>query len=1139
MNKIIQRVLILLQVWGLVSFSMMAKDASFYAANSVLSSGSWTKIRISSDGVYKLTYDDLIGMGLRNPGHVQIRGYGGWMLDEDFSANYYDDLPEISIWMSKGADGVFNQGDYVLFYGRGPLKITRSGIDFVQTNNPYSNYGYYFVTEGQDEPKQMASIPSLTNFDIDVTTYSDYMIHEKDDVNLLESGREFYGENFYLNNSHDISFNIPGIASWGGYYFNFILKPSSPVNLAFGLNNKNLYTRTVGANTNTYSAATSINQYIAGVSSVSETNVFNMALSSSAVKNSYLNFLRVYFKRKLQPYNAVTFFRNDLDGLIRRYLIANAAENMVVFDVTDNISPSVQETSYADGRLSFSSKASSLREYALVDLSKDIAKPDVVGKIANQNLHALPKYDMIIISPEIYKSYAQKLADLHYEKDGLSSIVVDPNEIYNEFSSGNPDATALRRFLKMFYDRGTSDFNRPQYLLLFGTGTYNNRFINSSLSDSAKSNYLVTFQSANSLSETGSFVTDDYFGFLQEEGALNIASAKLCLGIGRLPARNVKDAQVFLDKISLYMKDSIYGIWKNNICFLADDAVAATGYTPSTEMYHEKQSDKYAEYVQTKYPNFVTNKIYEDSFRRIEQSNGYRYPDAQADLKRKLNSGQLVLNYVGHGSTRDWAHEYILKFEDIQSLANKHFPLWITATCDFSRFDGETVSGGEAALTNAQGGAIALLSTVRVVYIANNDSMSSNIYKNIFERDNGKALRFGDMIRKSKLSFTTNDENKVRFQLLGDPALRLSYPDQTYKVKVTSINGADVSISDTLTLSALSTVKISGQILDSNNSLVNDFTGKLSSVVFDALQDLKTRDNGGDGSVFNYKSYLNSIYSGTVDVKNGIFDYEFKVPKDIAYTENHGKMSFYAWEDGGRSAQGVFHAYKVNGTNATASADTSGPLIKSLYLNSPDFVSGGSVNVTPTFHVDLSDENGINLSSGLGHTVNLIVDRQTQYDITSHFESGTSSAKEGYIDYTLPELAEGVHSLKFTVWDVYNNYSEQQADFVVVNNGKAYASEFSFRKNPVVGSADFLFSTDARATDISVRYDVYSPNGELVWSHRQSGPSATMGNYAYSWDLKAISGESIRPGVYPCKATVYINGNQQSTKTLKLIVLAQ
>ncbi|MBP1616852.1 MAG: hypothetical protein H6Q14_679 [Bacteroidetes bacterium] len=1139
MNEIIQKILILLQIWGSVSFSMMAKDASFYAANSVLSSGTWWKIRIPSDGVYKLTYEDLISMGFTNPAHVQIRGYGGWVLDEDFSTSYYDDLPQISVWMNKGADEIFNQGDYVLFYGRGPLKITRSGIDFVQTNNPYSNYGYYFVTEGQDEPKQMGNISSLTNFDIDVTTYSDYMIHEKDDVNLLESGREFYGEYFYLNNSQDISFDIPGIVSWDGYYFNFILKPSSPVNLVFGLNKKDLYTRVVGANTNTHSAATSINQYITGVSSVSETNIFNIALSSTAIKNSYLNFLRVYFKRNLQPYNTVTFFRNDLDSLTHRYLIANATENMIVLDVTDNISPSIQETSYANGQLSFSSSASSLRKYALVDLSKQIATPDITGKIANQDLHALAKYDMIIISPQAYKSYAQKLADLHYEKDSLSSIVVDPNEIYNEFSSGNPDATALRRFLKMFYDRGTSDSDRPKYLLLFGAGTYNNKFINSSLSDSSKSNYLLTYQSINSLSQTSSFVTDDYFGFLQEEGILNIAASKLCLGIGRLPARSQKEAEVFLDKISSYMEDTNYGIWKNNICFLADDAVGATGYSPTTEMYHEKQSDKYAEYVQIKYPNFVVNKIYEDSYRRIGQSNGYRYPDAQTSLKNKLNEGLLVLNYVGHGSSRSWTHEGLMTFTDLQSLRNRYLPLWITATCDFSRFDSDAASGGEAALANSQGGAIALLSTVRIVYIANNDSMSTNIYKNIFERDNGKALRFGDMIRKSKLSFTTNDENKVRFQLLGDPALRLAYPDDAYKVKVTSVNGADVSSSDTLTVSALSHVKISGQIVDGDSNLSNDFSGKVSCVVFDAQQDLKTRDNGGDGSIFYYKGYSNSIYSGTVNVENGAFDCEFIVPKDIAYTKKHGKMSFYAWEDAGRTAQGAFLAYKVNGTNAAASTDTSGPQINSLYLNSTDFVSGGSVNVTPTFHVGLSDESSINLSSGLGHTVNLIIDGQTQYDITSHFVSTSSSAKEGYIGYTLPELAEGSHSLKFTVWDVFNNYSEQYADFVVVDNNKTYASEFSFAKNPVVGSADFLFSTDAKSADISVRYDVYSASGELVWSHRQAGSYITMGNYAYSWDLKTISGESIRPGVYPCKATVYINGNQQSTKTLKLIVFAQ
>lgn len=1129
----------LLQFWAGISLCVEGKDPSFYAANSVLSSGSWVKIRIPTDGIYKLTYEDLVGMGLTNPAHVQIRGYGGWMLDEDFSAKYYDDLPQISLWMNKGADGTFNEGDYVLFYGRGPTKITRSNNEFIQTNNPYSNYGYYFVSEGQGAPNQMGEIPSSGYFDKDVTTYSDYMIHEKDEVNLLESGREFYGENFSLNNSQDITFHTPGIVSWNGYYFSFIVKPSSPVNLVLGLNGKELYTKAVGINTNSFSAASSVGQYVVGASSVSETNVFNISLSNTDVKNPYLNFLRIYFKRTLQPYGAVTFFRNDIDAMACRYLISNATENMVVFDVTENIVPSIQKTSFADGQLSFSLKASTFREYALVDLSKEIPRPYVVGQIPNQNLHALKRYDMIIISPQIYKGYAQELADLHYQKDGLTSIVVDANEIYNEFSSGNVDATAFRRFLKMFYDRGTSDLDRPRYLLLFGAGTYNNRFINSSLSDSAKSSYLVTYQSVNSLSETGSFVTDDYFGFLQEEGALNIASAKLCLGVGRLPARNVRDAEVFLDKISRYMKDEGYGIWKNNICFLADDAVGATGYTPSTEMYHEKQSDKYAEYVQAKYPNFVVNKIYADSYRRTKQSNGFRYLDTQAALQNKLRDGLLLLNYVGHGSNRIWSHEELMTYIDIQSLRNTHLPLWVTATCDFSRFDSDNSSGGEAALTNPQGGAIALLSTVRVVYIANNDSMSTNIYKNIFERDKGKALRFGDIVRKAKLSFSTSDENKVRFQLLGDPALRLAYPDESYKVKVQAINGNNIVPSDTLTFSALSQVRIRGQIVDAGGNLADDFTGKVSSVVFDAQQNLKTRDNGGDGSVFNYKDYFNFIYSGTVSVENGVFDCEFVVPKDIAYSQNQGKMSFYAWDDAGRAAQGAFYAYKVNGTNSDVSVDNSGPQISSLYLDSPDFVSGAAVGLTPTLHVELSDASGINLSSGLGHTISLIIDGQAQYDITSSFVSATSSSKNGYVSYLLPKMAEGTHSLRFMVWDVANNYSEQSVDFVAVDRNRAYPWQFSFGKNPVTHHANFLFTTDAKSDNISVRYDVYSPNGDLVWIHRQTGPHSIMSTYSYDWDLKTHSGDAIRPGVYECVATVYINGNQQSTKSLKLIVIAQ
>ncbi|MFT4071725.1 MAG: type IX secretion system sortase PorU [Dysgonamonadaceae bacterium] len=1139
MKRLIFTSIIFLLMWGWGYISLSAKNASFYTGNSALSTGSWYKIRVSSDGVYKLTYDALKNMGISDPSKVEIRGYGGWMLDENFSSTYYDDLPSIAVWMNKGSDGVFNSGDYLLFYARGSMKWSRTSTEFVHTNNPYSDYGYYFVRQGTEEPLQMETINSKNNTTAEVNTYSDFIIHEKNEVNLIESGKEFYGESFTTTTSRDISIDIPGIVSWLGYAYNFVMKPASTVTLSFSLNGQTLSTRSVGANTNTYSAATTISQYVSGIASASRTNIFNFSVSQSGISNAYLNYLRIYFKRTLQAYGPVTFFRNDVGNDINKYQIANANSNMMVFDVTGNLTPSVQEVAYADGILSFGADASSQHEYALVDLSQTIPSPTNMGKIENQNLHALQSADMIIITPSIFKSYAEKLALAHYQESGLTCHVVDPNDIYNEFSSGNPDATAYRRFLKMFYDRGTSAADRPKYLLMFGGGTYNNKFINSTLSDIQKSCYLLTYQSDNSLSETSSYVTDDYFGFLSEEGSLNVASAKLCLGIGRLPARSTSDAQILLNKTLAYIQNGTPDIWKSNICFLADDAVAGKDYSPETEIQHVKQTDKYAEYVQANYPNFIVNKIYMDSYKRVVQANGNRYPDAHSDLLKKLNSGQLILNYVGHGSTRDWAHEYIMTLSDIENLSNKYLPLWITATCDFSRFDATALSGGEAALLNPNGGAIALLSTVRVVYISNNDSMSTNIYRNIFARDNGKALRFGDIIKRSKLSFTTSDENKVRFLLLGDPALRLSYPDDSLNVKISTINEVNVDSVSTVNLPALSTVQISGQIVDKNKNLASDFSGNLSSVVYDAQQNVVTLDNGGDGSFFNYKNYLNTLYSGTIPVDNGTFNIRFVVPKDIMYTNNHGKMAFFAWNGDGNEAQGSYLRYTVAGTDSDVVAETDGPEISAMYLNKADFVSGGTTNSTPMFHVEMNDASGINLSGGIGHTIELIVDGTNYYDLTSLFVASNGSSKAGYINFSIPELSEGRHSLKFVVWDVWNNYTEKSLDFVVVNDYKAKILSFSLAENPVKETARFLFSSNVPESTITVRYHVYSLSGALLWTHEETGSSTALENYQYDWNLITDSGARIRPGIYICKATISLDGKQESSKAVKLLVLPQ
>jgi hypothetical protein len=1141
MGKNILAIFCILGFFVFAPSGLAAKDASFYAQNSVLSSGTWYKIRVSGDGIYKLTYDQLKQMGISDPSLVQIRGYGGWMLEEDFSKTYYDDLPQIAVWINKGADGIFNSGDYLLFYGRGSMKVARSSQEFIHTNNPYSDYGYYFVSQGSTESTQMQTSESVavSATDAEVTTYNDYMIHEKDEVNLLESGREFYGESFYSNTSQNITMNIPGIVSWIGYRINFVSKPSASVGLTMSLNGQSIYSGSIDANKDYYKAGTEVDQFITGISAVQESNIFNVKFGSSSMPNSYLNYLRVYFKRKLQPYGTVTFFRNEVNNLKSKYTISNATSNMMVFDITGNILPTVQQTSYENGTLSFGINNSSQREFALVDLSKTIPTPDIIGKISNQNLHALQKADMVIIVPPVYKSYAQQLADAHYQNSGLTTLLVDPNEIYNEFSSGNPDATSYRRFMKMFYDRGTSADDRPKYLLLFGNGTYNNKFINSKLSDSERKGYLLTYESAASMDERTSYVTDDYFGFLQEEGALTMSSAKLCLGIGRFPVRSQEDAQVLVAKSIAYMNDPDPGIWENNICFLADDAVGGAGYSPSSEMEHEKQTDRYAEYVQSNYPNFIVNKIYLDSYQRVVQSNGNRYPTAQADLLKKINAGQLVVNYVGHGSTRDWSHEYVMTYTDFQSLTNKHLPLFITATCDFSRFDASNPSGGEAALLNSKGGAIALLSTVRVVYISNNDIMGTNIYKNIFERDtNGKSLRFGDIIKNSKLSFgLINDENKVRFLLLGDPALRLAYPDSTYRVQLTKINGNDISTA--ANISALSNVQVDGRIVDGAGSLASNFNGKVSTVVFDAQQSLQTRDNGGDGSIFYYKNYLNTLFSGTVNVENGVFSYGFVTPKDIMYSNDKGKMSFLAWETNGRKAQGSYLDYTVRGTDATAEPDSKGPEFTAFYLNTPSFVSGGSVNTTPMLYIGLKDESGINLSGGIGHVIELVVDGTSYYDITSSFSSSGASSKEGYINYSIPELSEGKHTLQVIVWDVWNNYSEKSIDFVVDKLYKADVIEFSLAQNPVKESARFLFASNVPQSTLNIRYDVYSMNGALVWSYQESGSSDSLQNYAYDWDLKTNNGADIRPGIYICKLTVSLDGNQKGTKSLKLVVLAK
>ena len=856
----------LLFVFGLLTSAWA--DSSRYASESVLNSGKWVKIQVAEDGIYKLTAADLKKMGFSNLDKVAVYGYGGWPLDEDFSTTYIDDVPEVAVWRS---------ADYLLFYGKGPRKWEYSSSDksFIHTNNPYSNYGYYFVSEKETTGRTMEKAASAAGATLQVTTFDDYVLHEEELVSVNSSGRELYGESFTSTLSRDFTISVPGITNdEGKATLSFISRGNGTITM--NVDGNALISGSVSVPSDEYEVARELYRERAWMADKGETVKVNIGYSTTGHKNVHLNYFRLQMKRQLKVYDNYTFFRSlSARGNASRFVIQGADASTLVFDVTDGVNPQQMETSLNGTELSFSIPASaSLREFVVVKPSQ-IKAPVTVGEVANQNLHALPQQDMIIIAQPNFTTQAERLAEAHRTKDNLTVRVVTPESIYNEFSSGTPDATAYRRFMKMFYDRKTSEADAPKYLLLFGDGSFDNRKLTSAWKSVDMSNMLLTYQTENSLSSQ-SYVIDDYFGFLDDaDNKKSLQNKKLCLGIGRFPIRTVEQATQMVDKVISYMENKNTGSWKNNLCFMADDGSNTDGFM--TE--HMEFADQLAGYVESEHPEFLVNKLYYDAYKK-DMTAG-TYPDVRSGLQKLLKDGLLLFNYTGHGGTTALSDEKVLTQTDINQFTYTHLPVWVTATCDFTRFDDLNTSAGEDVFLNKSSGGIALFTTVRVAYSRPNFPINDNVIRNLFERNNGRRRTLGEVMQATKN--TLSSVYKLGFCLIGDPAVKMAYPE--FGMKVTTVNGQSVD-GNSISFKALEKITVEGEVLDASGQLVTDFTGIVNPTVKDSKVTVTCLKNSNkdDSPAFTFTDYPNTIFIGNDSVRNGKFSFTFTVPKDISYS---------------------------------------------------------------------------------------------------------------------------------------------------------------------------------------------------------------------------------------------------------------
>ncbi|MFT3753395.1 MAG: type IX secretion system sortase PorU [Paludibacter sp.] len=1106
-----------------------------YSTASVLALGKFVKLRISETGVYKITYEDLNSMGV-DPQNARVFGYGGGILDQNFQSTKLDDLPEVAIWQEKGSDGVFNAGDYILFYGQGPTKWTydKSKSMFTHTINHYSKYGYYFVSSnagiGKKIIEKTITVPNSPTINT-IDEFVDYDVHEKDSRNLTSSGKEFYGEIFNNATSYNLTFNFPNPVAGNTISARLDVAASSSAISEFQLTlnggqTKSLLVgkKTEGDNYEQAKAANSIFTF----SPISGAFSFNLAYPrSTSTSVGYLNYLEVNSRRQLKMAGSVMRFQNvDYLGTesYNQYQLSGAGNNIKIWDITDQQNITQMPTTTSNAKMIFTDSANEIKNYIAIDptAKNSFSTPEVVGIVPNQNLHGIAQADMIIITHPDFLPQSQTLAQAHREKDNLTVEVVTTEQVYNEFSSGTPDATAYRWVMKMLYDRAIVANNTkdlPKYLLLFGKGSFDNRKITSNSGD----NLVLTYEAENSLSTTLSYVTDDYFALLDDNEGTQVPSNLMDIGVGRFTVSTQQQATNVVNKTIAYMNNQEKGNWKNQICFVADDGDGAL---------HMKQADSIAVSIARNYPAYQVNKIYLDAYNQEVTASGERYPLAKNQLMNLIRSGLFLLNYTGHAGPTGWSNESILTAADVKSFSNKNLPLWVAATCDFVQFDVQTQSAGEQVVFNPTGGGIGIFAAARPVYASQNFTLDKLFCENLFKRKNGEHLRVGDIIASTKNSIGS-EINKLSYVYVGDPALKLNYPTK-YNIITSKINESTILGNDTL--KALSVANIQGFIADNNGSKIETFNGSVHIVVYDKVQRITTLNNDKDGNM-TYSNRPSMLFSGNAVVKNGTFSFSFMLPKDIKYNYGGGRINYYAQDDvNNDEAQGYFENFIIGGTNKNSISETDGPAVE-LFLNSENFTSGSKVNETPLFIANVSDINGINTvgGSGIGHEVTVTIDQDPlqSYILNDYFVADKDSYTSGSVRYKLPEMKNGKHTLTFRAWDLLNNSTTSTIDFEVEKGLTPTIFKVYNYPNPAKTQTSIIVEHDRPETVLSTSVEIFDLAGRKVWSFSQ--PSADK----ISWDLITSDGPRVKTGIYLYRVNIKTANSDTYSKTNKMLIVEQ
>ena len=1125
-----------------------AKSNSTYATRSAMASGDWYKIALPETGIYKLTVSDLTELGIDvanlDPRQIRIYHNGGGVLPEKNAASRPDDLVEVPIYVAGEADGRFDSNDYILFYGRGPVvwSLETNRLAYTHAQNLYDDYAYAFVVVGLGQGKRIAEAgqPSGDASEI-INRFLDYQVHEKDLYNLNRMGRTYYGDKMEYTSTQSFNFTFPNVVTTLPCSVKTALAGRNYQAASFAVLVDNVEQASYSISTTTSSTENPYGYNVGGWVGAKPTNetvritLKHNSFGSTTTSEGYVDYILVNAWRQLTFTGGQMLFRNPEASIINKtyqYQLAGATQQTQIWDVSNPMNPTVLKGQLNGSTLSFKTLGKRENEFVAHNGSK-YCSAKAVGKVDNQNLHGIRDVDFVILTYEGFMEQAERLQALHNRIDpDLNVYVTTPEKIYNEFSCGAKDVSAIRDFCRMLY-LDSNPGRKITYLLLLGDCSYDYKNRDGIV------DFVPSYESVESLKPTETFVTDDYFGCMDESEG-NISLSLSDIGVGRFPVQTLEQATQMVDKIERYVAkdETTMQPWRNTVTFFTDDD---GGFANSAEELESMFKDVGGEAV-------VVDKIYLDAYQQISAPGGEIAPEVNAAINSRMEKGTLVLNYIGHGGEVQLSTEKIMQRKDVDSWRNAPmYPLMITGTCKFSRYDDHVrTSLGEYSFLNQYGGMIAMFTTSRLTYGPHNQSFAKGIYSNLFRIYGGDHYRLGDVYRMAK---TNGGLAEKRYVFFGDPALRLAYPK--WKVETVSINGQypgydldSIAINDSMwqtyplyhdTISALQPVEIEGVVKDLDGNVASGFNGVVNVIVYDKAAELSTL--GTEADVVNFKLRNSMIFNGKAEAVNGRFKINFIVPRDISYRYGQGLINYYA-TDYEIDANGSCDAFIIGGFYDEATEDVEGPEIK-LFIDDTLFVNGGLTGQNPMLLAYVEDESGINTTgAGIGHDImaTLTGPSKNAYCLNDYFSAELDQPGKGSIAYKMQDLADGDYTLTLKVWDIYNNSGTATIDFTVVNNSGIVIENAFNAPNPVTDETHFVFDHNQVGNNVKVDIYIYDIMGRWVTTISETVSGTSTRITPIRWNGRGSRGENLRNGVYVYRIVATNDNGETATMVSKLVL---